>query len=108
VQVRPTDVDSVHVGLATEVHFTGLSQRKFPALHGRVAYISADSLQDPRSNATYFVAHVDVSRHEVSRLGAQSLQPGMPASVMIKTGERTALAYLTQPLTDSVNRAWRE
>jgi hypothetical protein len=25
-----------------------------------------------------------------------------------KTGDRTALAYLTQPLTDSINRAWRE
>jgi HlyD family secretion protein len=32
----------------------------------------------------------------------------MPAAVMIKTGERTALAYLTQPLRDSINRAWRE
>ena len=25
-----------------------------------------------------------------------------------ETGERTALAYLTQPLTDSIHRAWRE
>jgi hypothetical protein len=32
----------------------------------------------------------------------------MPAAIKIKTGERTALAYLTQPLTDSINRAWRE
>ena len=108
VQLRPTDVDSVHIGLPTEVRLTGLSQRKFPALNGHVAYISADTLQDPRSNATYFVAHVDVSNAEVHRLGSQALQPGMPATVMIKTGERTALAYLSEPIRESINRAWRE
>ena len=27
---------------------------------------------------------------------------------VVKRGDRTALAYLTQPLTDSINRAWRE
>jgi HlyD family secretion protein len=32
----------------------------------------------------------------------------MPADVMIKTGERTALDYLVQPLRDSIMRAWRE
>ena len=32
----------------------------------------------------------------------------MPAEVMIKTGQRTALAYLVQPILDSVNRAMRE
>lgn len=108
VQIRPSDVDSVHVGLPTEVRFTGLSQKQLPMLYGRVAYISADSLQDPRSSATYFVAHVDVPDSELHRLGKQTVQPGMPAAVMIKTGERTALAYLTQPLRDSINRAWRE
>ncbi len=108
VQIRPSDVESVSIGLPTEVRFTGLSQREFPMIHGRVAYISADSIQDPRSNATYFVAHVDVPDSELHRLGKQGVQPGMPATVMIKTGERTALAYLTQPLRESINRAWRE
>ena len=108
VQIRPSDVDSVSIGLPTEVRFTSLSQKNLPMLYGRVAYISADSLQDPRSSATYFVAHVDVPDSEMHRVGKLALQPGMPASVMIKTGERTALAYLTQPLRDSINRAWRE
>ncbi len=108
VQLHVTDIDSVQLGLQTEIRFTGLSQRKFPALNGRVVYVSADSLQDPRTGATYYVAHVDVSDSEMHRLGDQVVQPGMPASVMIKTGERTALAYITQPLTDSISRAWRE
>lgn len=108
VQIHPSDIDSVSVGLPTEVRLTGLSQRKYPAINGRVAYVSADSLQDPRTNATYFVAHVDIAPSELHRLEPEVVQPGMPASVMIKTGERTAMAYLTQPLRDSINKAWRE
>jgi HlyD family type I secretion membrane fusion protein len=108
VQVRPTDIDSIRVGLDTEIQLTGLNQRKTEPLVGRVSHVSADAFQDARTNATYFVAYVDVPQAEIRRLGTTQLQPGMPAAVMIKTGERTALAYLTEPLTDSINRAWRE
>lgn len=108
VQVRPSDIDSISVGLPTEVRLSGLSQRRYPAINGRLSYVSADSLQDPRTNATYFVAHVDISASELHRLAPQVVQPGMPATIMIKTGERTALSYLTEPLRDSINKAWRE
>jgi HlyD family type I secretion membrane fusion protein len=108
VQLRPNDVDSVHIGLETQITLTGINQRKATPIHGRVTHVSADALQDARTSATYFVAHIDVPKAEVERLDGVVLQPGMPAAVMIKTGERTALAYLTQPLTDSINRAWRE
>lgn len=108
VQLRPTDVDSVKIGLETEVTLTGLSQRTTEHLRGRVTNVSADALQDSRTGGTYFVAYIDVADSEIERLKGVQLQPGMPAAVMIKTGDRTALAYLTQPLTDSINRAWRE
>ncbi|MBL8780006.1 MAG: HlyD family type I secretion periplasmic adaptor subunit [Alphaproteobacteria bacterium] len=108
VQLRPSDVDSVKVGLDTEIKLTGLNQRTIPPIWGRVTHVSADAFQDPRTSATYFVAHIDVSDNEIRKLGSHKLQPGAPAAVMIKTGERTALAYLTQPLSDSINRAWRE
>ncbi|MBP6012561.1 MAG: HlyD family type I secretion periplasmic adaptor subunit [Alphaproteobacteria bacterium] len=108
VQLRPNDVDAVKIGLDTEIRFTGLSQRTTLPVMGRVTLVSADALQDPRTNAPYFVAHIDVPDSEIAKLKDVQLSPGMPAAVMIKTGDRTALAYLTQPLTDSINRAWRE
>jgi len=37
-----------------------------------------------------------------------TLVPGMPAEVMIKTGDRTALSYLVKPLSDQILRAFRE
>lgn len=108
VQLRPNDVDSVRTGLDTEIRFTGLSQRTVLPIMGRVAMVSADAMQDPRTNAPYFIAHIDVPDSEAHKLKHIQLQPGMPAAVMIKTGDRTALAYLTQPLTESIHRAWRE
>jgi HlyD family type I secretion membrane fusion protein len=108
VQLRPADVDNVKLGLATEVRFSNLKSRTTPNLEGKVILVSADALQDPRTGASYFVAHVDISQTELNKLGSTQLQPGMPAEVMIKTGERTAFSYLMKPLTDSIGRAWRE
>jgi HlyD family secretion protein len=34
--------------------------------------------------------------------------PGMPVEAFVQTGERTALSYLVKPLSDQLNRAWRE
>jgi len=32
----------------------------------------------------------------------------MPVEILIKKRERTALAYLFQPILDAMGRAWRE
>ena len=37
-----------------------------------------------------------------------SITPGMPAEVMIMSGERTLVQYLVQPLMDSLRRTFRE
>lgn len=108
VRLRPQDVDEVQVGQATEVRFSAFKQRTTPPLQGRVTFVSADAFSDQRTLETFYVANVEVPADQLANLGDQHLQPGMPAETMIKTGQRTALAYLLQPLSDSMNRAWRE
>ena len=44
----------------------------------------------------------------LARSGEMKLQAGMPAEVYVKGGERTALQYLLEPVTDVVRRAGRE
>jgi multidrug efflux pump subunit AcrA (membrane-fusion protein) len=56
----------------------------------------------------FYLVHVSVPDEQLERLGDHRLQPGMPADVMIKTGDRTALQYLFQPLLDSLDHAWRD
>jgi HlyD family secretion protein len=45
---------------------------------------------------------------ELSKLRDAKLVPGMPVDVFIKTPGRTALSYLTKPLRDQAERAFKE
>ena len=107
-KLRATDIDSVHTGLPARIRLTAFKQRTTPVLFGRVTYVSGDALTDQRTGTTTYNAHVVVDRGELERAGGLSLQPGMPAEVMIVTGRRTAADYFLSPLTDSFARAFRE
>ncbi|MDQ0561021.1 multidrug efflux pump subunit AcrA (membrane-fusion protein) [Rhizobium mesoamericanum] len=44
----------------------------------------------------------------LAKLKGLSLYPGMPAEVFIKIADRTVISYLTKPLTDQMQHAFRE
>jgi len=106
--VRPVDIDNLAVGQTADIRFTAFAQRTTPLLHGRVTYVAADVFDEPRSGQAFYKARIAVPPSEAARLGEARLQPGMPADVAIKTGQRTVLDYLLQPLRDSLFKAWRE
>jgi membrane fusion protein, epimerase transport system len=102
------DQKDVRTGMQAEVHLTAYRQRSPPIVRGGIVHVSADRFTDPRTGLGYFLAQVRIDEQEVSRMQDIRLSPGMPAMVVIPTGERTALDYLLRPLTDSFHRAWRE
>lgn len=108
VRVQPQDIHVVSMGMPAEVRLTALKQRIVPALHGKVVYVAADVESDPRSLQNFYRAKVRIDPDQLVALGDITLAPGMPADVMIKSGERTLLRYISQPLIDSFQRAFRE
>lgn len=109
VKVATRDIDRVVVGQAAGVKINAFNSRAMPELNGTVQYVSADAVVDARTEQPHFVVKIDVSATEMARLGAENkVQPGMQADVFIRTGERTFLGYLMQPLTESFSKAWRE
>ena len=82
--------------------------RTTPTVEGAVTYVSPDSMTDERTGMSYFLARIDVPEESLVDVSEEPMQPGMPAEAMIRTGERTAIDYLTQPIVESMNRAWRE
>ena len=52
--------------------------------------------------------HEYEGEHEVVDGAGLTLVPGMPAEVLIQTAERTFFDYLSKPIRDSMNRAFRE
>ena len=107
-RIKPQDIDQIKIGQSTRIRITAFNQRTTPQFLGNVFLRSADTLQDPRSGEQYYLVRVEVIKDERSESFLERLQPGMQAELMINTGERTALAYLLRPITESMNRAMRE
>ncbi|HUO22806.1 MAG TPA: HlyD family type I secretion periplasmic adaptor subunit [Caulobacteraceae bacterium] len=112
-RLAPADVDDLRVGRALEVRFPSLHDRTLPVLKGTLTKVSADSFVDEHTGASYFQIEGSVPADTVDRLklaedGQFQLKPGMPAQLLIPLRKRTALEYLTQPMTDAVWRSFHE
>jgi HlyD family type I secretion membrane fusion protein len=107
-QVAVEDISDIRPNMRAEVHLTAYKQRIVPIVHGDVIQISADRLVDPKTNNPYYVAFVRVDAAELAALPNVKLYPGMPATVMIPTIQRTALDYIVGPLVMSFNHSFRQ
>ncbi|UPK33914.1 HlyD family type I secretion periplasmic adaptor subunit [Bradyrhizobium sp. 186] len=107
-QVAVEDISDVHPNTRAEVHLTAYKQRIVPIIHGDVIQVSADRLTDPKTNNPYYTAFVRIDRDELATMPNIQLYPGMPATVMIPTVQRTAFEYIVGPLVMSFNQSFRQ
>ena len=107
-RVAVVDIDVVHVGQAATVRLTSLAAYRLPRINGIVRTISADRIVDQNTGQAYYLARVEVPNDEMDKLGHAELVPGMPAEVLIVTGERTMLEYLVEPFEAAFQRSFRE
>ncbi|MGI9508005.1 MAG: HlyD family type I secretion periplasmic adaptor subunit [Geminicoccaceae bacterium] len=108
-RVKPTDMDIVHTGQLARVLFPAYGQRNLPQINGSLRSVSADRVTDERTGEPYFLAKVEVEPAELERIAPDiELIPGMPADVMILTGERTVVDYLIRPFVESITKSFRE
>ncbi|TIO09955.1 HlyD family type I secretion periplasmic adaptor subunit [Mesorhizobium sp.] len=107
-RIKPTDIDMVHPDMPARVVLSAYPSRHLPQIHGLLTSVSADRLTDERTGEPYFLAKVKVDAAELGKLHEVRLSPGMPAEVMILTGEHTLFDYVLAPVRDSLNRGFRE
>ena len=108
VHLSPNDIDQVTVGQPALLRFPAFNQRTTPEISGKIARLAADITTDPATGAACYTARVSITEEELAKLGKLALVPGMPVESMIRTGERTALSYMTKPLTDQFARTFKE
>lgn len=106
-RLDPNDIDVVTLELPAQVRVSAFSQRTAPVLDGKVIYVSADRLTDERTGVPHYLVRVALTPEQPGLKGLV-LQPGMPAEVMIVTGQRTPLDYLVRPIMHSFGRALHE
>lgn len=108
-RVANRDIDNIYRGQPAEIRFSAFNQRLTNVIDGEVIYISADSFEDEATGQRYYRARIRVTeegKHDMTE--QMQLLSGMPAEVMIRTGERTFASYIAKPITDMLSRAIRE
>ncbi|QDY71306.1 HlyD family type I secretion periplasmic adaptor subunit [Qingshengfaniella alkalisoli] len=108
-RVEPIHIDQVFPGQSVTLRFSALDSRTTPELEGTLRKVSADAFTDERTGESYYRAEVILDDGQADRLPEGThLLPGMPVETFLRTSDRTPLAYLTKPLTDYFNKAFRE
>ena len=107
-QIAVEDINEVRPKMRADIHLTAYKQRITPVVRGEVIQISADRLTDNRTGNPYYVVLIGVDFKDLALIPNVKLYPGMPATVMIPTIERTAFDYVLGPLAMSFNKAFRQ
>lgn len=109
-KVQTTDIDKVRIGLLADIMFPAFNIQQAHPIEGKVIHVSADAFMDEASKMPYYEAKIEVTKDGMELLREYDfvLVSGMPADVMIKIGDRTALSYLVKPFTDMLDRSFNE
>lgn len=108
-RVAPVDVSNVRPGLETEVRFTSFKNKLSDIVLGQVQSVSADVMTSgDSSHPPYYLARIKVDEASMTAEVREGLTAGMPADVVILTGERSVLQYITSPLMDAFSKSLRE
>ena len=109
-KIPPHVIDKVHTGESVDVRFASFANSPQLVLDGRLVSLSSDviSEQTAAGAMSYYLGRVEITPEGIKELGNRVMQPGMPAEVLIKTGERSLLTYLMHPLTKRLAASMKE
>jgi membrane fusion protein, adhesin transport system len=111
-KVKPADIAFIRPGLPASVKLDAYDYTLYGSLKGEVIYISADTLnEETKANEQpYYRVQIKTRANNlVSRNNERiDIQPGMTATVEIRTGSNSVLRYLTKPITKTMNESLGE
>ena len=105
-RISPMDIDRVQVGQPAEVRFSVFKDAYL--VSGTLTKLSADRIIDQSSDVAYYKAEIELLEDDFKLLERKELVPGMPAEVVVKTGQRTMLGYIVSPLARMFSRSLTE
>ena len=107
-QVAPQDINRIAIGKLADIRFSAFNSATTPVIEGSVTSISADRLTNEKTGQPYYLARVSVTKAGLQKLADRKLLAGMPADVLINTGERTMLQDLMQPARNAISQSMIE
>jgi adhesin transport system membrane fusion protein len=111
-KLKPADIAFVKPGLSAQVKIDAYDYTIYGALNGTVTYISADTLEENlrQGEMPYYRVQIRTTGKVLKNRPDEpmEIQPGMTATVEIKTGVNTVLKYLTKPLVKTFSESLGE
>lgn len=107
-RVPPREIDRISKGAPARVRFTSFDRTTTPELEGHVDWISADQELSGDNKVPAFKVRVSINSREYNKLGGSNVGAGMEAEVMFTGSRRKVISYIAKPLTDQLQRTFRE
>lgn len=107
-RLRTDAIDQVAPGGKAGVRLSAYDQRTVSLVEGKVTYISADRQTDRDSGQAYYTVHVEIPDTAFAAAKVSHPIPGMPAELYFRSGERTAVAFLMDPILHRLRLAMQE
>jgi HlyD family secretion protein len=108
VRIDSRDIDQVHAGQGVSLRFSSFNRRATPMVAGEVIRLSPDAFIDQVTRNYYYEARIAIPEDASAALGDKLLVPGMPVEAFFTTTEQTPFTYITKPVVDYFNRAYRD
>ncbi len=110
IRIPPQVIDRVAAGKTADVRFSAFAHSPSLVVEGLLDSVSHDLVSEQTANGTiaYYLGRVSITAKGMTVLGNRQMQPGMPAEVIVKTGERSLLTYLLHPLTRRIAASMKE
>ena len=108
IQIPLQVIQSVTAGLKTDVRITAFPGEPQLVVEGEVQSVSSDvhDVQPPK--LPFYLGRVALTPEGMAKLAGRQLRPGMAVDVVIKTGERSLIAYLMRPILKQLFFALKE
>ena len=100
------DIDRVQVGKPAEVRFSVFKDAYL--VSGTLTKLSADRIIDQSSDVAYYKAEIELLEDDFKLLERKELVPGMPAEVVIKTGQQNNAGLHCVPIERMFSRSLTE
>lgn len=111
-KLKPAEVSFIRIGLPATVKLDAYDYSVFGSLRGTVSYISPDTISEDtkQGELVFYRVQIKIIEREFKGPQAKSIdvRPGLTASVEIKTGQRSVLAYITKPIIKTVAQSLNE
>jgi len=97
--VLPMDIERVYEGQRAEISFPAFINPSALPIYGEITYVSADTITPDRQKQSFYTILIKITPEGLAAIKTNKFKiiPGMPASVFVRTGKQTFMAYIMHP-----------